>query len=83
MHMPMRGSTLRHHKSTTCYKVWVKEIRSVCIADTVFLKHKYITMPTVSKEDTIIVATMLLAQVIKDEIEPNIGEKRIDQLQNW
>ena len=44
----------------------------------VFLKHKYITMPAVSKAYAIIAAMMQLAQVIKDNIEPNIWEKNID-----
>ena len=46
----------------------------------VFFNHKYIIMSTVSKADTIVGATMHLAQVIKDSIEPNIKEKSIDQV---
>ena len=47
-----------HYK---CYKVWVKETRSMQIADTVFFKHRYITILEVSKADAIFDATMHLA----------------------
>ena len=48
-----------------CYEVWVKETQSVCIADMVFFKHKYITMPTVRKADAIVTVMKHLAQVIR------------------
>ena len=62
-----------------CFNVWVKETQSVCIADTIFFKHKYITMPTVSKADAIVAATTNVAQVLKGKLEPNMGEKCIKQ----
>ena len=30
-----------------CYKIWMTKTRSIWVADTVFFKHQYITMPTV------------------------------------
>ena len=39
-----------------CYKTWTTKTRSIQVADTVFFKHQYITMPTVSKVDTIVAA---------------------------
>ena len=47
--------------------------RSIRVTDTVFFKHQYITMPTVSKADTIVAEAHKLTQVVREEIESNIG----------
>ena len=52
----------------------MKNTISVQIADTVFFKHKYITMPTISKADAFVTAASHLAQVLQGEISTNIGE---------
>ena len=42
--------------------MWIKETRSILIAETVFIKHGYIMMPEVSKADAIVDSTMYLAR---------------------
>ena len=55
-------------------------MRSVQITDTVFFKHKYITMPTVSKADAIVATAINFAQILLGEVKTNMGEKGIKQL---
>ena len=47
--------------------------RSIQVADIVFFKHQYITVPTVSKVDMIVVAAHKVTQVLREETESNIG----------
>ena len=49
------------------------------MTDTIFFKHKYITMPTISKADAKVAAAMNLVQVLQKEITTNIGENGIKQ----
>ena len=56
---------LRHLGNTTdAKKIWVKSTRNICIADTVFFKHKYITIPEITKLDAIVAAETLLAKLL-------------------
>ena len=57
-----------------CYKIWVKNIRSIHIADTMFFKHKHITMSTITKTDAIVEVGTTLAKVLLGEILANIGK---------
>ena len=63
-----------------CYKIRERHTRSICIANTVFFKHKYITMPIISKADAIVAAATHLVQVLKEEILTYIVETSIEQL---
>ena len=45
------GTSLEHYR---CYKIWVKETRAIRVANTVFFKHKYLTMPTVTNADALL-----------------------------
>ena len=63
-----------------CYKIWSTKIRSTQVADTVFFKHHYITMPTVSKADKIVVAANKIIQVLRDKTEISIGATEQQQL---
>ena len=47
---------------------------------TIFFKHKYITMPTISNSDAIVATATHLVQVLMEEISTNIGETSIEQL---
>jgi hypothetical protein len=47
------GTSPEHYRS---YRIFVKAMRSHCLSDTVFFKHKYITQPTVTPADAIIKA---------------------------
>ncbi len=48
--------------------------------DTVYFKHKYITMPTVMKADAVIKAVKKLAQVIKKHLQSEIPATNFDAL---
>ena len=37
-----------------CYKVWIKEIWSIQVTDTVYFKHQYIMMPTYTEAEAIV-----------------------------
>ena len=58
-----------------CYKIWVKNTRSIWVADTVFFKHQNITVPTYTKADVIVAV-----KVLQDEIPSNIGATKNKQL---
>ena len=47
------GTSLKHYR---CYKIWVKDTRSVRIGNSVFFKHKYLTMPTITNADSLLKA---------------------------
>ena len=63
-----------------CYKIWMMKTRSIQVADTIFFKHQFITMSTVSKADTIVVVANKLTQVIREKTESNIGATEQQQL---
>ncbi len=48
-----------------CYYIYVKSTRSERVSDTVHFKHKYITQPTLTPEDTIVKALHDLTQALK------------------
>ena len=50
------------------------------MVDTVFFKHKYITMLETSKADAIVVTACNLAKGIQGEMTTNIGETNTQQL---
>ena len=68
------------HEHYRCYKVLVKNTRSVCLADNIFFQHKYITMPTINKADAIVAAATNLGQVLQNKIATNVEENFIKQL---
>ena len=53
-------------------------MRSTCISNIIFFKHKYILMPTISKSDVVVSATANLAQVPQKKIATNIGDNDIE-----
>ena len=56
------GTLMEHYR---CHRIYVKKTRSERISDTVFFKHKYITQPTVTPEDTIVKALDDLTHPLK------------------
>ena len=63
-----------------CYKIWVKNTKSIWVADTVFFKHKYITVPNITKADAILAASTQLIKMLQGEIWTNIGKQEEEQL---
>ena len=66
-----------HHR---CNEIWVKNTRSIQIANAVFFKYKYIMMLEISKTDVIVVAATHLAKVLQEDILANIGKSSTAQL---
>jgi hypothetical protein len=52
-------------KHNRCHIVYVKNTRSKRVSDTVHFKHKYITQPTLTPEDTIVKAINDLTHALK------------------
>jgi hypothetical protein len=70
-----------------CYQIYVKKTKSERISDTVFIKHRYLTQPTVTPADTIIKALGDLSQALKGRrkmkgIEQIEALTKIDKLIN-
>jgi hypothetical protein len=57
-------------------------MRATRILGTAFLKHKYLTNPTVTPEDRVIEAAGALAQAIKNQMPPHMHEFTIQALSN-
>ena len=47
------GTSVEHYR---CYNIWVSDTRSVRVGNTVFFKHKYLTMPTLTNADALLKA---------------------------
>ncbi len=70
-----------------CHVIYVKKTRSERISDTVHFKHKYITQPTLTSEDTIVKALNDLTNALKQkknkkEIVEYEALQRIDKILN-
>ena len=66
--------------ATNCFKIWVKNIRSIRVSDTVFFKNQYITMPEMTKADATVTAAQHMIKVLENEILTSIGETDKKQL---
>ncbi len=74
------GSSWEHY---CCHKVFISDTGRTWICSTVFFKHKYLTMPTLTPSDALIRATNNLTNAIAGIIPPpNITTDAIDQLIN-
>ena len=62
-----------------CHVIYCKNTRSERISDTVHFKHKYITEPTLTPEDTIVKALNDLTQALKDRRNKK-GSEELDAL---
>ena len=71
------GVSVEHYR---CHKIWVKGTNSVQIGNTVFFKHKYLTMPTVTAADALLVAAENPTTALDGEISQSDANKEtIDQ----
>ena len=59
------GALLEHYR---CHRCWISETRSIKVGNTVFFKHKYLTMPTITMADIILTATRDLEETVKGNI---------------
>ena len=47
------GTSWEHYR---CHTVWIQETKSTGVGQTVFLKHKYLTQPTITATDVLMQA---------------------------
>ena len=72
------GTSFEHYR---CYEVWIKETKSVRIGNTVFFKHKYLTMPTIIPGDAVLKAAEDLKQALLNNMpKSSETEEGINQL---
>ena len=63
-----------------CYKLWVKQTRSIQVMDMAYFKHQYITMPTYTKADAIMATVQNLMKVLTQEATSNIIQQEREKL---
>ena len=68
------GVSKEHYR---CHKVWVKDTRSVRVGNTVFFKHKYLTMPTLMNSDTLVNVANDLKIALEDGIPQTNANKDV------
>ena len=56
------GTSWEHYRN---HKVYIKDTRSVRTGETVFFKHKNLTMPTVTTSDALVKAAEDMSQAVK------------------
>jgi hypothetical protein len=64
-----------------CHKIYINDTRHTCTCNTVFFKHKYLTMPTLTPADALIRAADNITSAIAGAAPPpNMTTDVIDQL---
>ena len=58
----------------------MKDTRATQVSGTAFHKHKYISAPAITPEDTGIAAAGKLAEALKGNLPHNLGESSLDKL---
>ena len=72
------GSSHEHYQ---CHKIYICDTRHTRVCDTVFFKHKYLTMPAITPADALITAADKLVDAISGVIPKNsITEDAVLQL---
>ena len=65
-------ASLEHYR---CHRCWITETRGIRTGNTVFFKHKYLTMPTITTADAILTAT----KDLKENLEGDIPQSQYDK----
>ena len=68
------------HKHYRCFKIYKKETRAEMVSDMVYFKHKYITMPTITKADMVIQAAKDLTQALEQNVPNAIPATNVEAL---
>ena len=63
------GTSLEHYR---CYKIWIKKTRSERIGNTVFFKHKYLTMPTITNADALLIAAKDMSTALEGGVTKSL-----------
>ena len=72
------GTSAEHYQ---CFKIWMKDTKSICISDTVTFKHKHFTTPTLTPEDAVTTTATNLSQALKTTKFIQISETTQQALQ--
>ena len=59
------GTSFEHNR---CYEVWIKETQRMRVGNTVSFKHKYLSMPTITPEETLLKTAEELKAVLEENI---------------
>ena len=59
------GTSMEHHR---CFNVWVKATRAERVTGTIFFKHKYLTDPIITPEDTVVAAAQQLTNALQGNV---------------
>ena len=62
------GNSKEHYR---CHQIYISDTRHTRVCDTVFFKHKYLTMPTITLADALIKATQKIVDAISGVIPKN------------
>ena len=62
------GTSFQHYRA---YKIRAKSTKAERISDTVFIKHRYLTNPTVTPKDAVVKAAKDLTRALQGEIPQN------------
>jgi hypothetical protein len=70
-HTTSRYYISNSHEHYWCHEIYIPDTRSNCICNTVFLKHKYLTMPTITPDVALIIAADKLVDAIAGVVPKN------------
>ena len=66
------GVSLEHYR---CHRNWITDTKHVRIGNTVFFKHKYLTMPTITTTNAVLTATKDLTTALEGDIPQSQYDK--------
>ena len=74
------GTSFEHYR---CYTIWCKDTNSVRTGNTIFFKHKYLTMPTLTRADSLLMAAKDMATTLLGGVATtNDTAEALSQLMN-
>jgi hypothetical protein len=63
------GTSLKHYR---CYRIWASDTRNVRVGNTVFFKHKYLTMPTITNADSLLQAASNMSTALQGGVAQSL-----------
>ena len=63
------GTSLKHYR---CYRIWTSDTRCVRVGNTVFFKHKYLTMPTITNADSLLQAASNMTTALQGGVAQSL-----------
>ena len=59
------GVSLEHYR---CHRCWIAETKGIRTGNTVFFKHKYLTTPTITPCDALLIARSDMRETLESDI---------------